>query len=419
MERLRVFNWVSLRMQRIGYLKRLIKRVAASNSSHLDNLGKDLIESSTKRVRIQIDENLAIYIKARLTTANYSSIKNQTNTWLKGGGEPPILQLELQDLYLSNPQLHSQVGRLAKEDWRKYPQLGLSLGLIRPGTNSRTTRAVSFLHLVSEEEQQSFIDFQPNANPFLISFEQSLLFIYSFLENDGEILVPLWSKLLKNSLSSFTERDAGDFLPSIIRNVISRYKGRNVPVELRKRLETLEKNANNIALQLNVQDYSSVSAREETIRVRIEPTVDFGLLIKSNPFRYEYSFSELGKGLAKSFSGEEDSIAIGDFLQDRFFSTIAESQRLRVETLSADEIIPRLKSNWKIISSSNGYAPIEEIALLAGIKTLVKENKIMEINNSRDALIAYQKANPYAVRFTVDRLGNLAHAKFVEESSPS
>jgi hypothetical protein len=406
-----------MRMQRLGYLKRLIKRVVTMPTSSLDNLGTDLVETTLKKIRFQIDDSSASYIKARLIGNAYAAIKNQINTWLKDGGEAPFLLLELQDLYLANPKLPSQVGRLVKEDWRKYPQFGMSIGLIRPGTYSATTRAFSFLHLVPDREQQAFIEYIPDANPFFISLEQSLLLIYSFLENDGEILVPLWKKLITGSLSPFTDRDAGDLIPSIIKNVISRYKNKQIPVDLRKKLESLGKTADNIALQLNVQDYSGVTAREEASRVRIETTVDLGLLQKTNPFRYEYTFSEMGKTLANAFTGEEDSAAIGDFLHQRFFSTIAAAQGIRAEMLAAEDIIPRLQSNWKIISSSNGYAPIEEIALLAGIKALVNENKVIEIATSREALIAYQKANPYAVRFTVDRLGALAHAKFIDDTN--
>jgi len=414
---LRVFDNASLRMQRIGYLKRLIKRVGTTPTSNLESLGNDLLDVVLKKVRFQIDENLATYIKARLGGNSYTSIKNQTNAWLKNGGDAPFLLLELQDLYLSDPKLPSQVGRLVKEDWRKYPQLGMNLGLVRPGTYSTTTRAFSFLHLIPEQEQQAFIEYLPDSNPFFLSLEQRLLLIYSFLENDGEILIPLWKKLLSSSLIPFSERDAGDLLPSIIRNVISHYKNKMIPVDLRKRLESLAKSADNIALQLNVQDYTSVSAREENARVRIEPIVDLGILQKVNPLRYEYTFSVAGKVLADSLTGDEDSTAIGDFLHQRFFSTMASVQGIQADVLSNEDIVPRLQVNWKTISSSNGYAPIEEIALLAGIKALVNDKKVMEIATAREALIAYQKANPYKVRFTVDRLGTLAHAKFIDDST--
>jgi hypothetical protein len=217
--------------------------------------------------------------------------------------------------------------------------------------------------------------------------------------------------------ATFSEREAGDLLPPIIRNVIFRYKNKLIPVDLRKRLESLGKSADSIEHQLNVQNYTSVSAREENARVRIEPIVDLGLFQKENPLRYEYSLSGSGKILAGTFSGDEDSTAIGNFLHQRFFSTMAKAQGIEADSISAEDIIPSLQISWKTISSSNGYAPIEEIALLSGIKALVDQKQIIEIGIAREALIAFQKANPYKVRFTVDRLGALAHAKFIDEST--
>jgi len=414
---MRVFDTVTLRMQRVGYLKRLIKRISVNPTNNLENIGKELVDTVTKKIRIQIDDLLAGYLKARLNGKSYPTIIKETNGWLRDGGVAPFLLLEIQDLYLANPSLPSQVGRLAKEDWRKYPQFGLILGLIRNGTYSPTTRAFSFLHLIQESELSAFTEFNTEVNPFNSSIEQSILLIYSFIENDGEILIPLWKKLRTDHSEPFTEREAGDMLPKIIKNVISRHRKGLIPVDLRKKLETLEKIADNIALQLNIKDYSSVSPREEFVRVRLEPAVDFGLLQKANSFRYEYSFSQAGGTFIDAFEGDEDSKKIGSFLQDHFFTTMATTLDISAKPMESDEVIPHLMASWNIISSSNGYAPIEEIGLLAGIKALVNENKIIEIAKARETLIAYQKANPYEVRFTVDRLGALAHAKFINSTN--
>jgi hypothetical protein len=75
--------------------------------------------------------------------------------------------------------------------------------------------------------------------------------------------------------------------------------------------------------------------------------------------------------------------------------------------------VPYLYRAWEKIQSPGGYCPIEELALVGGIKAL-EQNLIFEIGAARDAIIAYQKANPYQVRFTVNRMGVLAHARFLE-----
>ena len=54
------------------------------------------------------------------------------------------------------------------------------------------------------------------------------------------------------------------------------------------------------------------------------------------------------------------------------------------------------------------------MAIVAGIEVLLHNKVIIEHATAKQALVAYQKANPYLVRFTVDRFGALAHAKFLE-----
>ena len=62
-------------MQRLGYLKRLVKRVTTTSTSNLDNLGHDLLDVVTRKVRVPLDERLASYIKVRLSDSAYTTIK--------------------------------------------------------------------------------------------------------------------------------------------------------------------------------------------------------------------------------------------------------------------------------------------------------------------------------------------------------
>jgi hypothetical protein len=387
-------------------------------SSNLDNIGNDLVEMASRKYRVQLDATKANYIKVRLSDRAYKTLKDQADNWIKNGGEPPVIQMELQDLYLSDPTLPSQVGKLVKEDWRKYPALGINLGLIRAGTYSANTRAISLLHFTPEVEIQAFQEYLPVSNPFHLDFKQGYLLLYSLLQGDGEVAAPLFVQLAKSGQSVFNDRFVGDYLPEIYQAVSVHHRNRAIGVEMRERLQILEQSAASIVVQRGKDSYEGGSAREEAARPRIEPYVDIGLFNKPNPMKYEYQFAQAGLRWAEALHGVKDSQAIEEFLHKKFFATSAAAQAIIARTLtSSDEIVPRLRSAWKAISSSNGYVPIEEMALVAGIKALVDEQLIIEIATARDALIAFQKANPYQVRFSVDRLGALAHAKFIDEST--
>jgi hypothetical protein len=251
-----------------------------------------------------------------------------------------------------------------------------------------------------------------------VNLKQGLLFLYSLIENDGEVFIPFYVALSSLSNDGFNDRDAGNLLPEIYKTVIARYRMRSLAVDMRERLEMLEKSAEKIAIARAKETYSGGSAREESSRPRLEPYTDIGLLQKPNKMKYEYTLTEVGRQWASAFRGDEDSAAIEDFLARRFFHTAAQAWVIQASEITApEEIVPYLQRAAKIVSSSSGYAPIEELALLGGIWALTDDSKMMEPGVAREALIAYQKANPYKVRFTVDRSGILAHARFMDESS--
>jgi len=413
---IRVFERITKEYQRLGYLKRLVKRVTSLSTSSLENLGNDLIETVTRKVNVPLNEERVNYVKLRLFDRIYKTLKEQTNEWVKNGGDPPIVPLEIQDLYLADPLIPSSVGKLNRDDSDTYPPLGVNLGLIRAGTYSANTRAYSLLQLIPEQEHKAFIEYLPESNPLIINQKQALLLLYSLVENDGEVFIPLVTQLSKFKTNLFNDREAGDLLPDIYWTIIQRYRKSMLALNLRERLEILERSATVIASQRQKEKYTGGSAREHASRPRLEPYVDIGLFSKPLPTKYEYQVSQIGQSWAEGLTGKEDSIAIEEFLSRRFFITAANAWQINVNSLNDfDELVLKLKLAAKRISSSSGYAPIEELALLAGIESLVDDHKYFEIGTAREVLIAYQKANPYQVRFTVDRMGNLAHAKFVDD----
>ena len=420
MPELRVLDHIARPMQRLGYLKRLVKRVTTTSTSNLDNLGHDLLDTAMRKVRTPLDERLATYIKVRLFDNAYATIKQQADGWLKNGSEPPVVAMELQDLYLADAQVPSGVGKLVREDWRKYPPLATSLGLIREGTYSANTRALSLLYFTPETELRAFQEYFPEANPLRLSRQQGLLLLYALIENDGEVLASLWSQLAIKHPDSFSDRDAGNLLPEIYRAAVARHRTRLLPVDMRDRLLVLEKSADSITRARQSEKYTGGSARENSVRVRLEPFADIGLFCKPDPFKYEYGFCDAGRTWAEALANTETSQAIGDFLANRFFTTAAAAWAIPAQPISAsEEIVPHLQRASKAIKSPGGYAPIEELALVSGIEGLLVHGVIIEPEIARKAIIAYQKDHPYEVRFTVDRMGVLAHARFVDPSEPA
>jgi hypothetical protein len=399
-------------MQRLGYLKRLTRRVIALSTSSAENLGSDLTQTVMRKVRVPLTTDRVAYIRQRLYDRVYNGLKKQAAAWSEG--EEAIVAMELQDLYLADPTLSSRTGKLVRNDGRQYPPLGVALGFIRAGTYSPNTRALSLLYFTPEAELEAFLDYQPEANPLRLSQAQALLLLYALLENDGEVVAPLLGQLVVEAADGFSDRDAGDRLPEIYRALIKRHRRRVLSAEERDRLEVLSQVADSIE-KWRERPYTGGGAHTHASTPRVEPYADIGLLHKPDPFHYGYTFTPAGLAWAEALADVESDAQVAEFLATRFFTTAARAWDLPTTSLTAPEAIaPHLHRAWQAIRSAGGYAPIKEMALVAGIEALLEGGLVIEPAVAREALIAYQKANPYQVRFTVNRMGVLAHARFLE-----
>jgi len=351
-------------------------------------------------------ESLREYVRLRLTDKVYRDLRKIV---LEDNSSLGKVSLEIQDLYLSDATLPSNVGKLVEADWRRYPYLANNLDLIKPGTYSILTRALALLTLTSKEEITSFEQYDPKNNPLKISPEQAALLLYCFIDNDAEIIYRLFRFLVDIKEDTFDERMAGDQLPDIIRESIKSFRSAALPIEDRERLDVLEKIAGNIA-EWKGKPYTGSGSREEFIRVRLEPYCDLGLFSKPERHRFSYKVTP---GLRQLMNGWSDLETTDDFLETRFFKTISSINRLRVREATDEEAKSSLLAAGESLKSTLGYSPITDIGLLAGVSSLFKHKRILELSRTRTILRAWQKEAPTVVRFTVDRMGTLAYVKFI------
>jgi hypothetical protein len=140
------------------------------------------------------------------------------------------------------------------------------------------------------------------------------------------------------------------------------------------------------------------------------------LLTKPDKHRFAYCVTP---ALRKLMTGWDDLKATDDFLEQRFFTTLAGLNRLRVREAKDDEVKKTLLEAGHTLKSTLGYSPITDVGLLAGIRLLFQQKRILELSRTRTFLRAWQKEAPNLVRFTVDRMGTLAYVKFLEMPAPS
>jgi len=385
--------------QRLGFLKYLTYKASQSDSTNIRVLGTDLLRIMNKKVNVKLNESLTTYIERRLRNQFRNIPKNQEKK----------VYLELQDLYLTESKISSKTGKLYSDDSRRYPYLLSSLGYVREKTYSLLVRGKVFLEFIRKEELDAFTKYTRTLNPFLLSDYQKYICLYSILENDGDVLKPLYACLL-NLKNSFSDWVAGDFLPEIYIQISKIYRAKITSGIDRERLDNLLDSAKRVERWVNKPRTGGRSAKIDAITPRLEPFVDLELLKKPNPYRYEYFFSKQGGEFFSLFCSSED---VGIFLDESFFSTLNKSFKLKARLAKKDEIMKALFFAFNKIKSPLGYAPIKEIALLGAIKSLADDRKYFEIGQATKLIMEYQKSYPYRARFQVNSSGAPVYVKFL------
>lgn len=406
--KLRILGVANRTMQRAGFLKYLCVVAARAETSNLSALGDRLITSVTRLERCDppYSQELLDYVRRRLTDRAYTNLRRAVLN------EPPqSTSFEIQDLYLADEHLSSNTGKLVRKDWRFYPQLGTALDLIKPGTYSAMTRALALITLMQRDELAALDNYDPRHNPMLLDREQSALLLYCFLDNDAEVIRPLFEKVVELASPTFDEREAGDQLPGILRSAITRAHRGSLTVEDRERLEVLAKVADNIEAWRG-RPYTGSNAREESIRPRLEPYCDLGLLTKPEKHRFRYTVPRALNVLLSEWPGADRT---DHFLAECYFTTLAKMHSLEAKRASVDEAREALVDSSELLKSALEYTPIVELGLLAGIHLLFRRNRILEIKEADEILAAWQRQSPDSVRFTVDRMGNRAFVKFIKQ----
>lgn len=411
--KIRILASANRTMQRVGFLKLLAAQTARVETSNLESLGKQCVQSLLKRVRVTppYSESMRDYARFRMKDKVYQDLRK---VLLNDNGKAAPVSLELQDLYLSDRTLPSSVGKLVEADWRRYPYLAANLDLIKPGTYSIMTRALVLLAVTPKEELAAFDQYDSKHNPLRIGVEQAAVLLYCFIDNDAEIIYRLFKSLVAIEANIFDERVAGDLLPEIIREATKSFRSAALPIEDRERLEVLEKVAGSIA-EWKGKPYTGSGAREEFVRVRLEPYCDLGLFSKPDRYRFIYMVTP---GLRKLISNWKSLDATDDFLETRFFTTVASLNNLKGREATDDQAKAALLEAGKTLESTLGYSPITDVGLLAGIRLLFQEKRILELSRTRTILRTWQKEAPTVVRFTVDRMGALAYVKFTPGLPP-
>jgi len=395
-------------MQRLGFLKLLAQVCSRAATSNLANVGKTVVGSLRQKVPVSVDLRVHDYVMRALTQPPNLQLRRRTQEIFDSGLETPV-SLEIQDAYLALGELPSKRGKLFEDDWKKFPRFATNLGLVRPETFSLLVRGKSLLALVSDEELHAFAALSEH-NPFLLTPEDKLLFLYSLVEADGDILRLLYPRLMELS-APFNLREAGDLMPDVLKTLAANSRPAATGYDDLARLQQLLDTAERINALRGRSHSGGRGVRADNIVPRLEPLVDLELVSKPNAYDYRY---ETNQAFWKFFGPLAECDRVETFLEGSFFSAANECWGIRAAHKSTlDSLLPWLWRAYGDLKSPLGYATIREVALLAGIRAMVDGGLYFEITEAIQTLKDLQKEEPGLVRFNVDRLGKLSVVKFI------
>ena len=404
-------------MQRFGCLKYLLSRASLSATNNIPNLAKNLESTINKKINVPLTPQLQRYIRAVLTGRAYKDLRTAAIKQNLEDEAVKKVQIELQHIYLADPHMPSVRGMLSSDDWHRYPYLALDLGLIRSGTFSLLVRGLSFLSLVSEEEKKAFPPpkdpiLYGDVNPFVLTVPQKIILAFSLLENDGDILIKLYDRILHAFSGDFSDKVAGNFLPEIYRSVAKEARPRIRSANDRLRLQKLIDTADKIEAVQGSSTPGGKNPREHAITLRLELFVDVGLVSKPDPLDYSYCINGPKRIFFERFVKSE---SVESFLHNSFFQSVNDAFSINGKH-QADgyAILSEIWKAYETLKSPLGYAPILELSLLAGIYSLSKSRLYFEISEAFSVLRNFQKEKPNVVRFNVNRQGVLTVVKFNE-----
>lgn len=404
--RIKVLDSANKTMQRLGYLKLLCSIASNTDTSSNISLGQRVLDKVLFKIKLSppFQQSIQEYAKSRLTDRAYKYLRKSIIE-----NSAPV-NIEIQDMYLADNKLVSGTGKLVETDYKKYPNLGTSLNLIKSGTYSSLTRSLILLALTPKEELAAFSKYNTEYNPFTISDAQSILFLYCFIENDADVLLPIFKNILEYGDKPFNEREISDTLPIILKRVVTEYSRLSLTIEERERIQSI----NNTAAKIESwkgKPYTGGGVREETIRVRIEPFCDLRFLNKPDRFKFEYTSSNSLKILVEYLSISENPEI---FLYNNFFSTFAKSKGWITKDAEDNDSIEFLVKAGQLLKSTLGFSPITDVGLLASINLLIEKRVVLELNRVTELLKLLQKRDPDFVRFTVNRMGEMTYVKFLK-----
>lgn len=396
-------------MQRLGFLKYVVASASPQRPQTGASIGRALLNTVSRKHETIIRPEMKEYFDRVFSEQHYSDFRSRLKKAIE---QQPSVQvdLELQDIYLSQDILPSKRGRILSEkekDLHVFPTLAVSLGFLSPDDSVLTSRGRLFANSVSSSENDSFSRVS-DVNPLIITHEQTMILLFSFLQADSDLISLLYPIIIKKE-GLFTDYEIGNHIGDLLESYLSKAEKSASSMQDKTDIAKLKKTNAKIKAWKN-KEYSGVGARDEWATIRLEPYVDMGLFKKPDKFSFKYELTNGGRKFLYYF---ETNNNVESFLYNNYISAAA--QLFGIETsavFNSDEALDYLKQSNRLLSNNIGYSDLIDTALLSAIKLLLERKRVLEIEKAINILREAQKNAPRDIHFNIDRWGKVKFISF-------
>lgn len=408
-------RWVSfarVSMQRPGHLVAVAAAASDTAPTSLGGLGR--VYAGIVRRRHIVDEARAAevihYLRTLRLWKRYGGHQGALAKLDEPGGLPPV---ERQDQWLAEPDLPSATGAVTDEVIDELPQLGTSLGLVRPHNFTRSDRGKAIVALYrSDLDRLAAGEAWPNLFRLVSNLDAdgqrrgaACYLMHALIEVDGDFLRAAWATQLEHGdTDAFTRASYGELLPIACRRLADQLSHSRITADrlIIGRLDGLARHIEE-KTPTTERTWGGGRPRDQVATLRLEPYVDFGLVTRTSRTDYRYTLSAAQRGFFEALV-ETDSIS--DFLNTQLVSTYLKGLGLQPQPVGPAEMWERIEHAYNLVRSGLGYAPATEVVLLA-IATMLDEGggSCFELADGLAVLRARQREHPAEIRYGVSRTG--------------
>jgi hypothetical protein len=381
--------------QRLGHLKIACALANSSTGTTLEGL--------TSRFEAVVTSLQGVPEPTRTQVWNYirSFRPNRYPRDGQGAG-----QVELQDLYLSDPNLPSHSGAITGDMgasgyrhavYVEIPAWAVRLRLLRRENYTITDRGKA-LACLRPGQPEHIRSYDPVRNPFNLSLGERYFFLYCLLDADGDLIQRIFSSLLILQ-GPVTRSKIGE----IAAEALQALSAERLRLGASGRSQIIANRISATVQSVEKQKGTGMGPRESLATPRTEPLVDCGLLSRADPTSYAYLLTQQGRDFVTEMV---KSTTLDQFIYTKLAGRTAHLIDLDVDPDKVRRFVAR---SYARLRSGLGYCSIREVALLA--VALALDECASCAFELRDAELEISEAGRHygkEVRFTKSRQGDIA-----------